>query len=178
MEVQKWLHRLELGKIVHNFTKKEWLIFYKKQLYILKNEPFKQKLLNLLNSNPLGDHLGFDKKIQRVRRDFYWPDLKARVKKFTRDFNVCQKVKEDQTKPSGLLQPLPINNQPWTNVTMDFIDDLPTSNGFNSLYGSWRIHQIQSFHPFISSLFCQNCSPPLPQTHTQTTWHAILHYFR
>ena len=40
---------------------------------------------------------------------------------------VCQKVKYDRHKTPGLLQPLPVPNQPWESIAMDFITDLPRS---------------------------------------------------
>lgn len=50
-----------------------------------------------------------------------------------KNFEIYQGVKADQTKISGLLLPLPIPSQPWTQISMDFIKGLPPSHGFNSL---------------------------------------------
>lgn len=81
-----------------------------------------------------GGHSGFVKTIQRVRRDFYWLGLKSDVKQFIKDCDLYQRVKSSNTLPSGLQQRLPIPTQPWTHTSMDFIEGLPNSKGFNNLW--------------------------------------------
>lgn len=38
---------------------------------------------------------------------------------------ICQEGKSNHTHPGGLLQPLPIPQRFWEEITMDFIIDLP-----------------------------------------------------
>src|SRR3954454_16558554 len=46
----------------------------------------------------------------------------------------CQRIKASQQSPTGLLQPLPIPSQPWEQVSMDFITQLPrTKSGFDAI---------------------------------------------
>lgn len=45
----------------------------------------------------------------------------------------CQRNKTPRHKKYGLLQPLPIPPQPWDSLSMDFISQLPTSSGFDSI---------------------------------------------
>ena len=47
---------------------------------------------------------------------------------------ICQKIKHARHLPYGLLQPIPIPTQPFEVVTMDFIGELPKSQGYDSIF--------------------------------------------
>ncbi|GJP54433.1 hypothetical protein CLOM_g13518 [Closterium sp. NIES-68] len=49
------------------------------------------------------------------------------VQKFVTSCSTCQRMKSSKQKKAGLLQPLPIPEQPWQVVTLDFITGLPTT---------------------------------------------------
>jgi protoheme ferro-lyase len=55
--------------------------------------------------------------------------MRKEIKRFIREYDVCQQNKHENTRPAGLLQPLPVPNRIWTNITMDFIKCLPLSQG-------------------------------------------------
>lgn len=48
------------------------------------------------------------------------------IKNFLRNCVTCQEIKSMTSKPAGLLQPLPIPEAIWVDVTMDFITGLPS----------------------------------------------------
>jgi hypothetical protein len=52
------------------------------------------------------------------------------MKEFLQQCDVCQRFKIDYMQLAGLLQPLPIPAQIWTDVSMEFIKGLPSSNGY------------------------------------------------
>ncbi|XP_042972766.1 uncharacterized protein LOC122304569 [Carya illinoinensis] len=120
------------GQLQAPYTAKNGILFYKGRVYIPPMPYFIHKLLDFLHGSPLGGHLGFDKTLFRVKKDFYWPGQKRDVRNFLKGCDICQTVKVDNTLPSGLLQPLPVPSIPWTNITMDFVEGLPDSNGFNA----------------------------------------------
>lgn len=119
------------GKLRSMYTLREGFLLYKNRLYIPYHEEFKNKLLELTHSGPWGHTRGMTK--LSIGRAFYWPRLKADLKNFIRACNTCQRTKVDNTLPSGLLQPQHIPTQPWTHISMDFIDGLPISHEFDSL---------------------------------------------
>ena len=65
----------------------------------------------------------------RICGVLYWKGLKKNVRQFIRECAVCQQCKYDTTAYPGLLQPLPILDKVWTEISMDFIEGLPKSAG-------------------------------------------------
>ncbi|KAF3623801.1 hypothetical protein FXO37_31675 [Capsicum annuum] len=51
------------------------------------------------------------------------------VIQYVESCDVCQRSKEENVPYPGLLQPLPISDQAWRHVSMDFIEGLPKSGG-------------------------------------------------
>lgn len=56
--------------------------------------------------------------------------MRKDIIEFIRSCSICQKVKYTAEKKFGLIQPLPIPDKPWTDITMDFNIGLPSSKGY------------------------------------------------
>ena len=90
-----------------------------------------QHVVTNCHSSPTGGHFGFHKTLSRIKANFLWPNMRQAVKKFLQQCDTCQQFKSDYMKPAGLLQPLPIPSQIWIDLSMDFIEGLPSSNGYS-----------------------------------------------
>ena len=62
---------------------------------------------------------------QDLKSLYWWESMKKEIARFVQTCLVCQQVKVEHQKPSGLLQPLEIPEWKWKNITMDFVSGLP-----------------------------------------------------
>jgi hypothetical protein len=107
------------------------VIKYKGRLVIGENLALQTKLLATLHNSAIGGHSGIQATYQRAKKLFYWVGLKLAVELFVKQCQTCQQAKHSNSKPGGLLQPLPPPAAPWQEITMDFIEGLPMSDGAN-----------------------------------------------
>jgi len=81
--------------------------------------------LHEFHDSPIGGHAG----VARISTQFFWPRMYKDVKRHVQHCLTCQKAKSSTVLPQGLLQLLPIPAQIWEDVTIDFIVELPPSQG-------------------------------------------------
>jgi hypothetical protein len=118
----------------HGFSLHQGIIRKVGRIWIGANSALRTKLIAALHDSAIGGHSGIQATYQRVNKVFYWKGLKADVIQFVHQCVTCQKAKCERTHPAGLLQPLPVPQGVWEDVTMDFIEGLPKSEGFDTIW--------------------------------------------
>ena len=113
-------------KVIRNY-----LYYGDGRLYIPNDESLKTKILQECHDSPLAGHLGTDKTIEQVKRRFYWPGMDKDIEAYVTSCDSCQRNKPSQRATMGLMQPLPIPDRPWQQVSMDLITQLPRSRSGN-----------------------------------------------
>uniref|UniRef100_A0A0A8YLU7 Integrase catalytic domain-containing protein n=1 Tax=Arundo donax TaxID=35708 RepID=A0A0A8YLU7_ARUDO len=83
-----------------------------------------------MHASPIGGHSGAKATYQRLKRLFHWKGIKADVDAFIKQCSIYQQAKHEHIHTPGLLQPLPIPQGAWQDLSMDFIDGLPNSEGY------------------------------------------------
>ena len=87
------------------------------------NQVLKAVVLQQVHDSPLGGYSGYLKTLHRLQKYFYWSRMRKDLKQYVREGDVCQKLKHETCFPAGLLQPLPILEKPWLDVSMDLLKD-------------------------------------------------------
>jgi len=91
------------------------------------NIGLKKKIMQSLHELPLGGHSSMQNTYVWVKRVFHWSGMKAEIRRYVLSCDTCKRCKSENVAYPGLLQPLPIPNQAWTSVSMDFVEGLPKS---------------------------------------------------
>ena len=71
-------------------------------------------------------HFGVEKTCAILHEKFFWPKMRHDVEKHVASCIKCLQSKS-KLMPHGLYTPLPIPNEPWTHISMDFVLGLPRS---------------------------------------------------
>jgi hypothetical protein len=104
------------------------------RLCVPKDQAIRVALLQEFHDSPLAGHLGVHKTYENLCRTYFWPGMVKTVNNYVASCESCQRNKASNKSPQGLLQPLPIPQQRWEQVTMDFIVQLPkTKSGWDSI---------------------------------------------
>lgn len=101
------------------------------RIYIPNDSALKTRILHECHDAMYAGHLGTDKTIEQVKRRFYWPKMDADIEAYVTSCDECQRNKPSQRATMGLMQPLPIPDRPWQQVSMDLITQLPRSRAGN-----------------------------------------------
>jgi len=93
-----------------------------------------QQVMESEHDTKVAGHMGQDKMIELVQRNFWWPKMNERIIDFVRSCPECQQNKATRHQPYGLFLPLELPYVPWQSIAMDFITELLLSEECDQLW--------------------------------------------
>ena len=77
------------------------------------------KIVQQYHDSPMARYYGVARTQALVGQYFKWQGLATAVEAYVKSCDACQRNKVVRHAPYGLLNPLPIPNKPWSNVSPD-----------------------------------------------------------
>lgn len=160
-EVQKVI--ADLSHSPHTHPHYAWhhdMLYYKNRLVVGNLMSFRHKLIKEHHGTPTGGHSGGERTYKRLKQGFYWRGMLKDVLTFVAECDVCQQNKNETVASPGLLQPLPIPDRLWSDISMDFIEGLPSSTNKSVVFVvvdrlSKYAHFMLLQHPYTASSVAQ-----------------------
>ena len=91
-------------------------------------------ILRSEHDSQIAGHFGMDKTTELIRRNSWWLAMIMEIEEYVKSGPDCQKDKARRHKQYGLLSRLELPYAPWQSIALDFITDLPLSNGCTELW--------------------------------------------
>ncbi|GJS62845.1 ty3-gypsy retrotransposon protein [Tanacetum coccineum] len=132
------------------------VVLFNRRVVLPQESPWVEKLFQEYHGGQIGGYRGTQKTYQRLASEFYWTGMKVDIAKRVAECDVFQRNKSSNLAPAGLLQPLNLPERIWEDITMDFVEGLPRSEGFSVVFVvvdrlSKSAHFIPLKHPFTAA---------------------------
>ena len=104
------------------------------RIYVPDSNDLCLRVLCYKHNHPLAGHFDQNCTLELVWHEYTWPGVCTFIKDYVSSCTSCGSAKAPRHRPYSLLKQLPIPAHLWHSISMDFIKQLPSSNGFTSVF--------------------------------------------
>ncbi|KAI2661104.1 Transposon Tf2-9 polyprotein [Labeo rohita] len=118
-----------MDKNIHNPTLQEPapLECPEGKIYVPNSQ--RQELLAAAHESLGSGHPDSRRTLLLLQARYWWPSTHLDITRYVQSCSVCAMSNTPRQLPAGKLVPLPISQRPWSHNGVDFITDLPNSEG-------------------------------------------------
>jgi transposase InsO family protein len=124
VEYKEWLDELRPSD---GLERRDGLLWSKSTgvLWVPNDRTLKTELMGRYHD--AAGHFGQKRTVKKICDLFYWNRIRDDVEDYCRSCEACAAHKSSNQLPAGLLRPLPIPDEPWQVIGIDFVGPLPKS---------------------------------------------------
>ena len=128
------LEDLKQDKVITLLPKELWMPDFPEERIgrILEDPKDQIAQLRLAHDHILSRHPSAAQTIKNLE-PHSWVGMHKDVKEYVARCPECQRFKNSQQRPRGILHPLPPATFPFERISLDHISPLPKSNGFDAI---------------------------------------------
>ncbi|KAI5615887.1 hypothetical protein C0J50_8736 [Silurus asotus] len=89
----------------------------------------RQGLIRSVHEGPGTGHPGEKRTVRLIQARYWWPGMAGEVTRYVQACPSCTTANVPRHLPVGKLMPLPVPQHPWSHLGIDFVRDLPQSEG-------------------------------------------------
>lgn len=143
-----------------SYTLRNGVLYRRGSLVISSQSKFIPAIIAEFHDTKTGGHSGYYRTYRRIMGNFYWKGMVQSVKDYVHQCSICQRFKASTLAPGGLLQLLPIPEEIWSELSMDFITGLPKSKGYDVVLVvvdrlSKYSHFVPLKHPYTAKVIAE-----------------------
>jgi transposase InsO family protein len=90
-------------------------------------ENLQEAIIRQHHDDPVHGHPGIKRTMELIQRNYEFAGIKDKVTRYIRKCADCQKNKHSTHAQYGEMQPLELPDEPWADISMDFVTGLPPS---------------------------------------------------
>jgi hypothetical protein len=160
-QAQSLLKELALtGTNDKGYSLVDGVIRYKGRVWLGHHTEAHRAVMLALHASGLGGQSGIKATYNKIKALFAWPGMKEDISEYISTCEVCAKAKSEHCRLPGLLEPLPIPDQAWHTISLDFIEGLPKSKSFTTILVvidklTKYAHFIPISHPYTAMSVAQ-----------------------
>lgn len=110
------------------------LVLVNNRLLVPNDTNLRCRILQAYHENPVSGHAGRGTTYDRIHAQFYWPNMSSDIATYCRACVHCKRCKHYREGKHGLLRPLPVPDQYWSDISVDFITPLPDCKVYGTTY--------------------------------------------
>lgn len=110
-------------KDIKAYRIKNKLLYVADRLYVPESHHLRERLIKHIHEQPALGHPATARLWAVMNQRYYFPKMRELISSFVKKCATCAANRKSE-KTNGLLQPLPVGERPWQDLTLDFITGL------------------------------------------------------